>query len=326
MTVKEIAEELGVAPSTVSRALSGKGRIGEATKKRVINYMAEHELLENRGNTKKRNGNLGVILPSDVYVSNVPYFQECILGICETAAVLGHDVLIATATANDISGIRTLVEKEKVDGIILTRSMEDDKAIHYLSDLGFPVGVTGHSDKKEVIQVDTDNEAAAEALTSFLIEKGYQRFALITDNLDYSVNRSRYKGFCKALRKNGIEKEKQFFYNNSINLDVIDSVINDLLIHKVECIVCGDDVICTKIMSSLQAEGYRIPRDISVASLYNSSNLDCFTPPVTTVNVSAKRIGNVICKQMIHYLTGKEYQPKTLIDYEILVRKSTKGL
>lgn len=325
MTVKEIAEKLGVAPSTVSRALSGKGRISEDTRKKVLACMAQEEQHAGAGNSRKRNGNLGVILPSDVYVSNVPYFQECILGICETATVLGHDVLIATATADDISGIHTLVEKEKVDGIILTRSMENDKAISYLTDVNFPVGVTGHSDKKGVIQVDTNNEAASEALVSLLIEKGYQNFALITDNLDYSVNRSRYNGFCKALQKNGIQKEKQFFYNNSISMDVIDLVMADLLVHKVECIVCGDDVICTKVMSSLQAEGYRIPRDVSVASLYNSSNLNCFTPPVTTVNVSARKIGNMICMQMINYLTGKEYQSQMLVDYEILVRKSTKG-
>lgn len=325
MTVKEIAEKLGVAPSTVSRALSGKGRISEDTRKKVLACMEQEEQHAGTGNSRKRNGNLGVILPSDVYVSNVPYFQECILGICETATVLGHDVLIATATADDISCIHTLVEKEKVDGIILTRSMENDKAISYLTDVNFPVGVTGHSDKKGVIQVDTNNEAASEALVSLLIEKGYQKFALITDNLEYSVNRSRYNGFCKALQKNGIQKEKQFFYNNSISMDVIDLVIADLLVHKVECIVCGDDVICTKVMSSLQAEGYRIPRDLSVASLYNSSNLNCFTPPVTTVNVSARKIGNMICMQMINYLTGKEYQSQMLVDYEILVRKSTKG-
>lgn len=325
MTVKEIAEKLGVAPSTVSRALSGKGRISEDTRKKVLACMEQEKQHAGAGNSRKRNGNLGVILPSDVYVSNVPYFQECILGICETATVLGHDVLIATATADDISGIHTLVEKEKVDGIILTRSMENDKAISYLTDVNFPVGVTGHSDKKGVIQVDTNNEAASEALVSLLIEKGYQNFALITDNLDYSVNRSRYNGFCKALQKNGIQKEKQFFYNNSISMDVIDLVMADLLVHKVECIVCGDDVICTKVMSSLQAEGYRIPRDVSVASLYNSSNLNCFTPPVTTVNVSARKIGNMICMQMINYLTGKEYQSQMLVDYEILVRKSTKG-
>ena len=147
----------------------------------------------------------------------------------------------------------------------------------------------------------------------------------MTETLDYTVNKNRYRGFCKALQKYGLEKNKQVFYTNFLSVDAIDSVINDLMVQKVECIICGDDVICTKIMSNLQAGGYRIPKDIAVASLYNSPNLNCFTPSITTVSISAKRIGNAICKQMIHYLTGKDYQERTKMDYEILVRKSTKS-
>lgn len=324
MTITEMANELGVSISTVSRALTGKGRISEKTRERIVTFAREHEGSKMLPVNFEKTGNLGVILPADVYISNEPYFQECILGICETAAILDYDILIATTTANDISGIRTLVEKKKVDGLILTRSMEEDKAIQYLREQNMLIGLTGNCDYEEIIQVDTDNEAA-ETLTSFLIREGYQKFALITETLDYSVNKSRYKGFCEALQKNGLDKEKQVFYTNFLSVDAIDSIINDLMVERVECIICGDDVICTRIMSNLQAGGYRIPKDIAVASLYNSANLNCFTPSITTVNVSAKRVGNTICKQMIHYLTGKEYQFKTKMDYEILVRKSTSG-
>lgn len=325
MTITEMANELGVSVSTVSRALTGKGRIGEKTRERIVTFAREHEEGKESVEKIEKTGNIGVILPADVYISNEPYFQECILGICETASILDYDVLIATTKANDISGIRTLVEKKKVDGIILTRSMEDDKAIEYLREQNVPTGLTGSSDYEEIIQVDTNNEEAAETLTAFLIKEGYRKFAFITDTLDYTANKSRYKGFCKALQKNGIEKNKQVFYMNFLSMDAIDSVINDLMVERVECIICGDDVVCTRIMSNLQAGGYRIPRDIAVASLYNSANLNCFTPSITTVNVSAKRVGNMICKQMIHYLTGKGYEFRTKMDYEILVRKSTSG-
>ena len=325
MTITEVANELGVSVSTVSRALNGKGRIGEDTRQRIISFVTEQKNSQEIAESSAKTCNLGVILPDDVYIANEPYFQECIIGICETAAILDYDVLITTAKSNDITGIRTLVEKKKVDGIILTRSLEDDKAIQYLKEQDFLIGLTGGSGHEGIIQVDIDNEDAAETLTSFLIGEGYRKFAFITDTLDYIVNKDRYRGFCNALHKNGIEKNKQVFYSNFFSFDAIDSVIHDLMVQKVECIICGDDVICTKMMSNLQAGGYRIPKDIAVASLYNSPNLNCFTPSITTVNISAKRIGNAICKQMIHCLTGKEYQCKTKMDYEILVRKSTKS-
>ena len=262
--------------------------------------------------------NLGVVLPSDVYLNGGPYFQECILGICETANFLEYEVLITSATARDISGIRKLVEKKKVDGIILTRGMEDDRAI--------PTGLTGICNREGIIQVDTDNEGAAESLTSLMISRGYRRFALVIDNMEYNVNKSRYSGFGSALIKNGISLKRQMVITDPLKVELLDSVIQELVSKKVECIICGDDVICTRIMSNLQAQGYRIPKDISVASLYNSPNLDCFTPSVTAVKVSARQVGNMISKQMINYLTGEEYMQRTIMDYEILVRKSASGL
>lgn len=326
MTQDEIAKSLGVSKSTVSRALSGKGRIGEQTREKILEYAGLQKSIP--GSVKRRTDatrNLGVILPADVYLNGGPYFQECILGICETASFLNYDVLIATGTANDVSGIRKLVEKDKVDGIILTRTIEDDRALQYLTEIQFPVGLTGICGSNQVIQVDVDNEAAAENLTSLLIGRGYREFALVIDDMEYVVNKSRYKGFCDALRKNGIPQERQKIYSGPLRVDMLDSIIDSLIAQKVECIICGDDIICTRIMSSLQAEGYRIPKDVAVASLYNSPNLDCFSPAVTAVNVSAKQVGNMISRQMIGFLEGREYQQKTIMDYEILMRRSASG-
>jgi len=185
MTLEEMARELGVSKSTVSRALSGKGRIGEETRRKIQDFSKQQGMLKDEAQRQETaTRNLGVVLPADVYIIGGRYFQECILGICETATFLEYDVLITTGTANDVSGIKTLVEKKKVDGIILTRSLEDDKGLQYLTEIGFPVGLKGICSKGEVIQVDTDNEAAAESLTSLLIGRGYRRFALIIDNME----------------------------------------------------------------------------------------------------------------------------------------------
>jgi len=326
MTLDEMARELGVSKSTVSRALSGKGRIGSETRRKIMEFAKQQESRTECGaEIRTPTKNLGVILPADVYLNGGPYFQECILGICETATLMDYDVLITSGTANDVSGIRTLVEKNKVDGIILTRSLSDDRAVQYLTGIGFPVGLTGICDE-DIVQVDTDNEGAAESLTSLLIGRGYRKFALLIDTLDYRVNRSRHRGFGRALLKNGLSPEKQLIYAGTLNPDLVDSLIGNIISQKVECIICGDDIICTRIMSSLQSQGYRIPRDVAVASLYNSPNLDCFTPSVTAVNVSARQVGNMIARQMICFLTGKDYRKKTMVDFEILMRKSTSGI
>jgi DNA-binding LacI/PurR family transcriptional regulator len=325
ITFDEIAKELGVTKSTVSRALSGKGRIGEGTRNRIQSYAREQGIWQQEKQTAgpSKTQNIAVVIPTDAYTTSVPFFQECLLGISEVAAMLKYNVLITIGTPSDISGIQALVEKKEVDGIILLRNMEDDRLLKYLAEIHFITGLSGTCNYEEVIQVDIDNRAASESLVSLLIGQGYRRFAMVVGDAAYHVNRCRCQGCYDALDKHGLPREQQMFYTNFVNMELIDSIISDMFAGKVECIVCGDDVICTRIMSRLQAEGYRIPKDISIASLYNSTNLECFSPAVTALNVSERQVGNMLGKQLINRLRGETYNTKTNLGYEILLRKST---
>ena len=209
-----------------------------------------------------------------------------------------------------------------MDGFILMRSVEDDLILKYLTEIHFPTALTGQCGCKEVIQVDSDNRKAAESLVSLIIGQGYRRFALVVGDMEFEVNEERRQGFYDAVDRFGLPREQQLVYPNFTDVELVDSIISDALITRAECIVCGDDVICTRMMSRLLAKRYRIPRDVSVVSLYNSTNLECFSPAVTSVNISAKWMGDMAAKQLINCLEGKSYQEKTMLDYEILFRQS----
>lgn len=195
--------------------------------------------------------------------------------------------------------------------------------LQYLSQANFPTALTGTCRYDNIIQVDTDNEGAAEKMTTLLIGKGFRRFAFLVKDMSYNVDRKRHEGFCRALIKNGISEKDQLFYNGSIRMEFLDAIIENIISKKVECIICGDDEICTMVMSRLQAEGYRIPKDVAIASLYNSTNLDCYSPAVTAVSVAASQMGGTAVRQLIQRLRGENYEKKTMLDYDILFRKST---
>ena len=183
MTLEEIAKEIGVSKSTVSRALSGKGRIGEKTRNRILEVAKRGEEREEMARTRTVTHNIGVVLPSDVYYGSGAYFQNCLLGVCEPASLLGYNVLITTSNVHDISELQSLVESNRVDGMLLTRALEDDRALQYLSQVNFPTALTGTCRYDNIIQVDTDNEGAAEKMTTLLIGKGVPRFACIGKNV-----------------------------------------------------------------------------------------------------------------------------------------------
>ncbi len=321
MTIEQMAEQLGVSKSTVSRALSGKGRIGKETRERVLALAQKEERKPKKIPEKTRN--IAVVLPTDAYRTGGEYFHECLIGICEEASSRDYDVMITDVTGNNYSGVERLIRKKKIDGVILTRTMEHDRMLEWLSDIQFPVAVTGSVQNDFIIQVDTDNERASQDLTAYLISRGYRHFAIVLDYMEYTVNKQRYDGFCKALYKRGLSYEWSPLEFGITKYGIIENLVRELMTKRIDCVVCGDDIICTSLLSAFLAEGYRVPRDIGIASLYNSSNLSCFSPAVTTVNVPTTKVGRMVCSQLLNSLTGKEFQKKSYVDYELLVRKST---
>jgi len=320
MTQEEIARALGVSKTTVSRAISGKGRVGEETRIKIQKYVKEHQSEEN-GIVPTRM--LGVALPADNYINTNHYFSECLYGVCEAAAYMHYNVLVIKVTEGDISEIVNVVEERKVDAIILTRCMENDRALQYLEGVGFPVGLAGQYGSEDVICADIDNKGATEEMVTMMIAKGFRRFALVLEEIHYMVNRNRYNGFMDALMKSGISEKKQYMYTGKVYDNVLELVMSDILNNKTDCIVCGDDELCVRIMSWLREEGYRIPRDIAIVSLYNGPALGLMRPLVTAIDVSARSVGTELGKQVCHFLLGEKYQRNTLLNYEILIRKST---
>lgn len=321
MKQEEIARTLGISKTTVSRAISGNGRVGKNTREKVLKlWNGEHA-----GETgeRKRTKNICVALPLDALIDSNHFFTDVLYGVCESVDGTDYDVMIIRTSENDISEIERVVKEEKTDGIILTRSLENDKALKFLSEQDFPAAVSGHTSFGNVISVDIDNEKAAKDLTSLLIAMGYRRFTTIIGNLGYKVNKSRRKGFIRGIAENGLSPEKQVIYTGEFSTSALERIASDIVSNKTECVVCGDDDMAVKVMSWLRNEGYRIPKDVGIASLYNSSALKVLTPNVTAVDASARNIGMVLGRQLVNKLEGEKFNYKTEVDYEILIRKST---
>lgn len=134
-TIEDIARELGVSKTTVSRAISGKGRIGQATRARVLQFIEEHDYRPNvmaRGLAQKKTYNLALLLPKDYAATEFPFFKDCMNGICEVASSYDYDILISMIDGEDLSQIQRLEANRKVDGMIVSRAVESSKAQKYL--------------------------------------------------------------------------------------------------------------------------------------------------------------------------------------------------
>ena len=312
ITIADVAEALGVSKTTVSRAISGKGRIGQETRDRVLKYIEEHDYKPNviaKGLAQSKTYNLCVVMPGDYDVVDLTFFQECLFGIQEIAGIMEYDILLSICKNNDISSLERIISNRKVDGVILMRTFVEDRQIEYLQEKKVPFVTIGSSNYTGVIQIDHNHKSACKELTSIILMKGMKRIALIGGDENHVVTQSRLRGFREAYEKMG---------------EVIDKIVEEVLERKAECILCMDDAVCSRVLKKLREKHVKVPKDIRVASFYNSSVLENNVPSITSLSFDAKELGMVACKTVLDVIEGAEVETRTLLPYEVVLKESTK--
>lgn len=327
ITISDVAEALNVSKTTVSRAISGKGRIGTETRERVLAYIKEHDYKPNviaKGLAQSKTFNLCVVIPGDYAVVDLPFFQEAIVGVQEIAGKHEYDILLCICNGNDIVSLKRIIMNRKVDGVILLRTLVEDERISFLKEKGIPFVTAGTTPDGEVVQVDHDHFAACKELTSTFLKQGIRNVAVLGGSESIVANRSRKRGAEEAFWQNDLGADGINIYMNLENEDSIRKALSDALGKHVECILCMDDGICSRVLQILRQEKIRIPQQIKVASFYNSSVLENNIPSITSLDFSARELGKSCCERVLGLIDGKEVNRKTLLPYEIMLKESTR--
>lgn len=325
MTIDDIADALGVSKTTVSRAISGKGRISKATTERVLSYIDEHNYTPNinaQGLAQRKTFNIGVVWPADYSAVDLPFFQKCLMGINGTAAEQGYDLLVSMIEGDDIAGIRRIVENHKVDGVILTRTLVHDAPAAYLKGSGIPFVAIGHTEDPEIISVDNANEKACEELTGRMLGEGIRRIALIGGNSGHVISCIRRSGFENAFRRSGRKADQKLIFMDAEDRDGIGEDLSKAVGRGAEAVICMDDRIAGNVLLYCRDHSVRIPEDLKLASFYDSSLLDTSKPSVTSLQFDDKALGAAACGSLIRLMAGEKVGSSMLENYRIVFRES----
>ena len=327
ITISDVAEALGVSKTTVSRAISGKGRIGEATRQRVMEYITEHDYKPNviaKGLAQSKTFNICIVMPGNYALVDLPFFQEAIMGIQEIAGMMEYDILLCICQDNDTSSLHRILMNRKVDGVIVLRTFVNDPQVELLLEKKIPFVVTGTSHNDLVIQVDHDHESACKELTSILLLRGYQRIAILGGSEEIVANQSRMQGVKDAYEQFGRELHKEDIYTNLETKAFVDRAVELAMEKGTECMLCMDDAICSQVLRKLRQEHVKVPEQVKVASFYNSSVLENNIPSITSLSFNAKELGMEACKKLLAQIEGELVEERTFMSYEVVLKESTK--
>lgn len=327
LTMDDVARELGVSKTTVSRAVSGKGRIGEETRQRVLDYIAQHNYKPNviaKGLANNRTYNIGMVLPADLLSSDLPFFPKALKGISEVAAKEEYDVIMILIDANDLSRLARVIENHKVDGLILMRTLQDDKPAEMLKKGDIPFVSIGLSDDPQVCQVDNDHVDACRELTSILLMKGLKKIAVVSGDMNYVINRKRLEGFRKAHEELGFALDESLVFMDVDSEMFAARVTDTILMRSVNCIIGADDLLTSLVLKKLEEEKVRIPEDMRLASFHDSQLLRGAKTGITAIKFNTEELGREACKVLLRKMREEEVPHITKLSYEVAIRESTK--
>lgn len=330
-TIIDIAKVMGLAVSTVSRALRDHPDTNTDTRK-AVKKMAEQ--LNYQPNSlaqrlsKRETQTIGVIIPDiETY-----FFSSILTGIQHVASAAGYKVMVCQSSechATEVAHTHALMTNW-VDGLIICHSKETTSFDHikmYLKK-GIPiVHFDRVCDQMETSKVILDDTNGSFKVTEHLIDQGCKRIAAISGPAHLFVSEKRLDGYKRALKKHHIKVDPSLIFYSDLTIKSVLSIVDELLARDfaVDAIFSIFDAGAIRVLAHLKQKGIKIPEDICVASFGNEPMGEYIEPGLTSFDPQTFKIGEKAAQLFLdHIIMGEEHTPVTkLIKGNLIVRKST---
>ena len=335
VTLKQIARELDVSISTVSKSLRDSSEISEDTRQKVqafaklYNYKPNNIALSLKNRKSKT---ICIIIPEIIH----HFFATVISGVEQVAKESGYNVIICLSDESfdkEVINMETLANGS-IDGFIISLSKETQQKrdFHHITEVinqGMPV-VMFDRITNEILcdKVIIDDKSAAYEAVQSLIDKGKKKIALVT-TVDYiSVGKLRTDGYTKALLDNGIPFNEDLIIRIE-NVDTCEITIGKLLEDKaIDAVFAVNELFAVTIIKIANKIGLNVPKDLAVIAFTDGIISKYSTPTITTVSQSGKKMGSKAAKMLIKRLEseeeeGEENYKTEVISTHLIEREST---
>ena len=331
-TIKDLAKELNLSASTVSRALRDHPDISPLTKKRVIslaNKLDYHPDSIAQSLQTQKTKTIGVIVPE----IKQPFFASVINGIEELAYSAGYTIIVCQSNETyhrEVLYTRTLVS-HRVAGLLVSLSQTTQNLDHFkaLQRRGVPIVFFDRvNDDIEASKVVVDDYNGAFAAVDHLIKSGYKRIAHLAGPKNLSISKYRLKGYKDALKLgNRPYNEELVVYGG---LDDTDGVVGFQKLLSLEilpdAVFAVNDPVATGAFLTIKEHGLKIPDDIALVGFSNTNVSSLLDPPLTTVEQPTYEIGKTAVQLLLAQINNNEknFVPQfEVLKTHLIIRGST---
>jgi len=332
VNIKQLAQQLNLSISTVSRALNDSYDISPETRKKVLdlakklNYQPNPHASSLRKHSSKT---IAVVVPE---IAN-NFFALAINGIQSAARDKGYHVLIYVTNENDKIESESLkhLQNGRIDGLLISVSNKtvNDEDLIRIQEQGIPLVFFDRvRDEFETAKVTTDDFESGFKAAEHLIKQGCKRIAYLQISNNLSIGMNRMRGYLEALKQYNLKEEKKLIVDcvddREKNYASIEALLKskerpDGIFASVEHLAITSYLVCKELK-------LKIPNNVKIISFSNLETAALLNPSLTTITQPAYDIGKEAAAILIKALTKKGYtltNSKLVLPSKLIQRQST---
>ncbi len=316
-TLKDIAKELNITVSAVSKALNNHPAMSDGTKDMVKQTAAKLNYQQNKIALSLKTGKshiIGVMIPS----AEKLFFGSVVHGIEKIINPLGYNLLLFQTNESmdyEIKGIDTFLQAN-VDGIIASIAKETTHYEHYaeIKKRNIPLILFDRAEESlGVHAVTIDDYKGGYMATEHLIKKGYKKIGHIAGLQHVQIFKDRYRGYKDALEAHKMAFNESMVYYGKNSIESGSEGMSQLLNGNAEldAVFCVEDFTALGAMQVLKERKIKIPKQMGVIGFANESFGKYISPTLTTIDQQTINMGEEAAKLFIKLIDKDDIYKST---------------
>jgi LacI family transcriptional regulator len=316
ITIKDIAKELNVHHSTVSRALRNDSRVNEKTRDAVLEYARNHDYQTNMNAVQlrgKSNNAIALIVPN----INHSFFSDIISQLTDLAFQKGFVISVFQSNEKYLQEkeIVSTIIKHNFAGVIVSIAKDTINSDHFavLKKVGIPLVFFDRvCENINTPKVLVNNYEITFSATEHLINKGYKRIAHLTGTNNINVFRNRQNGYIDALKKKNLEYIQPIVLEDEFSIEVGKNIFSNLWnsTKRPDAIISSSVHLTMGILLQARSYGVEIPKKLGLITFGNLLSSEIIQPQITYIEQPEKEIADIsfdlLEKMMDHELSDDE--------------------
>ncbi len=326
-TIKQIASELGISPSTVSRALSGYPYVAKTTREKILTKADEMTYTPNLWAQSLVGAGTNIIGCVVLELSN-PFFIPMLRAIEDITDQRGYITFIGESR-RDLETEKQVIERLRrirVSGVVITPVLSDLSHLEKLEKEGVPVVVAGRNPDK-FDSVNVDNVKSGMLAGKHFVEMGFKKIAYVQSGDPFNYpERDRLIGFKKTLAEAG--QELMAIYSVGNNRITGGEKAGDMWLfdsNQPDAVFCSNDLLAMGFVQRIVRQCIQIPDDVAVLGHDDIPFADTFVVPLSTIAMPKFELGEHAVNLLMERIADYEYphEPKMVtLEPELIIRES----